>query len=371
MLAVVPALGDGSKDRNSARGRAGRAIAGLLMVKPQGYVAEVGPTSLTRRGPSMSTQTVMPLPGEPTRAALANPLERYVLATRPAFVSVTFVGVLIGWASAWADGVEISGLAAALTMIFALVAHAGANVINDYYDAVSGCDAANDERLFPFTGGSRFIQNGVLTAHEVKVFGYGLLFAVIPPGLWLAAHSAPGLLVIGAAGLAAGWAYSAPPLKLQARGVGEFAITAAWALVVVGSDFVERGAFAFRPVAAGLGFALLVANVLYINQFPDIRADARAGKRTMVVRLGPAKARWGYAVIGALAYLWPLAMALTGRLPAATLASLVPALATVAALRVLWRAADRPKALAPALPLTILAANAHGLLMAATLALFG
>ena len=84
-----------------------------------------------------------------------------------------------------------------------------------------------------------------------------------------------------------------------------------------------------------------------------------------------AKARWGYAVIGALAYLWPLAMALAGRLPAATLASLVPALATVAALRVLWRAADRPKALAPALPLTILAANAHGLLMAATLALFG
>ena len=116
-------------------------------------------------------------------------------------------------------------------MIFALVAHAGANVINDYYDAVSGCDAANDERLFPFTGGSRFIENGVLTAHEVKVFGYGLLFAVIPPGLWLAAHSAPGLLVIGAAGLAAGWAYSAPPLKLQARGVGEFAITAAWALL--------------------------------------------------------------------------------------------------------------------------------------------
>ncbi len=318
----------------------------------------------------MSTQTVTPQAGEPTPGALANPVLRYAMATRPAFLSVTFVGVLVGWASAWAGGANVSAFSAGLTMIFALVAHAGANVTNDYYDALSGCDEANEERLFPFTGGSRFIQNGVLTPHQVKVFGYALLLAVIPPGLWLAAHSAPGLVAIGAAGLFAGWAYSAPPLKLQARGIGEFGITAAWALVVVGADFVQRGAFSFGPVAAGLGFALLVANVLYINQFPDIRADAKAGKRTLVVRLGPARARWGYAAIGALAYLWPLAMVLDGRLPAATLFSLLPTLATFAALRVLWGAADRPKALAAALPLTIVAANAHGVIMAAALALF-
>ena len=192
----------------------------------------------------MSTEPDV-LPGEPTRAALANPVLRYVMATRPAFLSVTAVGVLIGFASAYADGASFSAVPAALTMIFALFAHAGANVINDYYDSVSGCDAANIERLFPFTGGSRFIQNGVLTPHEVKVFGYALLLAVIPPGLWLAAHSAPGLILIGAVGLCTAWAYSAPPVKLQARGLGEFGITAAWALVVVGADFVERGHQAF------------------------------------------------------------------------------------------------------------------------------
>ena len=149
---------------------------------------------------------------------------------------------------------------------------------------------------------------------------------MIPPGLWLAGHSAPGLMLIGAAGLCTAWAYSAPPVKLQARGLGEFGITAAWTLVVVGADFVERGQFSFLPVAAGLGFALLVANILYINQFPDLRADALSAKRTMVVRLGAANARWGYAAIGALAYLWPLAMIVGGRLPAATLVSLVAAL---------------------------------------------
>jgi 1,4-dihydroxy-2-naphthoate octaprenyltransferase len=319
----------------------------------------------------MSPPTDLPLPGEPTRAALANPVLRYVMATRPAFLSVTAVGVLIGFASAHAGDASFSAVPAALTMIFALVAHAGANVLNDYYDSVSGCDAANLERLFPFTGGSRFIQNGVLTPHEVKRFGYALILAVIPPGLWLAAKSAPGLMLIGAAGLCVAWAYSAPPCKLQARGLGEFAIAVAWTLVVVGADFVERGQFSFLPVAAGLGFALLVTNILYINQFPDLRADALAGKRTLVVRLGAAKARWGYATIGTLAYLWPLTMIFAGRLPAATLVSLPAALATLKATRVLWGAADRPKALAPALAMTIVAANVHGLLMAAALAVSG
>jgi len=311
----------------------------------------------------------MSQPTEPFPAALPNPILRYFVATRPAFLSVTFVGVLVGWASAVAAEASFRALPALLTMIFALVAHAGANVVNDYYDSVSGCDDANTERVFPFTGGSRFIQNGVLSAGQIKAFGYALLVVVIPPGLWLTLHSGPGLLLIGAAGLVVGWAYSAPPLKLQSRGLGEFGITAGWTLIVVGSDYVLRGSFDVAPLAAGLAFALLVANVLYINQFPDIRADALAGKRTVVVRLGAAHSRWGYALIALLAYLWPLAMIVSGRLPWAAAVSLLAAAASMSALRVLWIDAERPGALAPALKLTILAAVAHGLLMAAALVL--
>jgi 1,4-dihydroxy-2-naphthoate octaprenyltransferase len=304
---------------------------------------------------------------EPTLAALPNPLLRYFAATRPAFLSVTFVGVLLGLASAAAAGVHLDPASSTLTMFFALVAHAGANVVNDYYDARSGCDAANTDRVFPFTGGSRFIQNGVLTLRAAGVFGYGLLAAVIPAGLWLTAHSAPGLIWIGLAGLVVGLAYSAPPLKLQSRGLGEFGITAGWLLVVVGTDFVQRHGFSFAPVAAGLGFALLVANVLYINQFPDVRADAQAGKRTVVVRLGVARARWGYALIAALCYGWVLAMVLVGHLPMAALVSLLPAAASISALRVLMAHAARPRELVPAIKMTILAASLHGLLLAGAL----
>lgn len=309
----------------------------------------------------------MPPPMEPCLATLPNPVLRYFAATRPAFLSVTFVGVLIGLAAAIYGGVQLDPAEATLTMFFALVAHAGANVINDYYDARSGCDAANTERVFPFTGGSRFIQNGALTLRATGIFGYGLLAMVIPPGLWLTAHSAPGLIWIGLAGLVVGWAYSAPPLKLQSRGLGELGITAGWLLVVVGSDFVQRRVFDFAPVAAGLGFALLVANVLYINQFPDVRADGLTGKRTLVVRLGVEVARWGYAAIGVLCYGWVLAMVVIGRLPQLALLSLIPAAASFTAMLVLHRHAGIPQALVPAIKMTILAAVLHGLLLGAAL----
>jgi 1,4-dihydroxy-2-naphthoate polyprenyltransferase len=307
-------------------------------------------------------------PLEPTLDTLPHPLMRYFVAVRPAFLSVTFVGCLLGLATAALSGVALDPLKATVTLLFALLAHGGANVVNDYYDAKSGCDAANDERVFPFTGGSRVIQNGVLSLQEAGVFGYALLAVVIPAGLWLTAVSGPGLIGIGLAGLLTGWAYSAPPFKLQSRGLGEYGITAAWLLIVVGSDFVQRHTFSFTPIAAGLGFALLVANVLYINQFPDVKADTQAGKRTMVVRLGVQRARWGYALIVLLCYGWVSAMILLGHLPLVALISLLPAIASFKAARNLATHAAQPRQLVPGIKLTILAASLHGLLLAAALA---
>ncbi len=307
-------------------------------------------------------------PLEPTLDRLPHPWMRYFVATRPAFLSVTFVGCLLGLATSALDGIALDPLKATVTLLFALLAHGGANVVNDYYDAKSGCDAANDERVFPFTGGSRMIQNGVLTLRETGIFGYSLLAIVIPAGLWLTAVSAPGLIGIGIAGLLTGWAYSAPPFKLQSRGLGEYGITAAWLLIVVGSDFVQRHGFSFTPVAAGLGFALLVANVLYINQFPDVKADALAGKRTLVVRLGVRRARWGYALIALLCYGWVTAMVALGQLPSVALISLLPALASFKAATNLARHAAHPLQLVPGIKLTILAASLHGLLLAVALA---
>jgi len=306
-------------------------------------------------------------PAEPTLTALPHPGARYFLATRPAFLTITLVGCLLGLASALNSAVPFHATTAMVTILFALVAHAGVNVLNDFYDSRNGSDAANEMRLFPFTGGSRFIQNGVLTEQETGRFGYALLLAVIPAGLWLAAQAGFGLIWIGLAGLLAGWAYSAPPLNLMSRGVGELAVASGWALIVIGADYVQRQHFSFMPFAAGVPFALLVANLLFINQFPDRAADAQAGKRTLVVRLGPQRARWGYAVLSIMAYGWLLLMVACRVLPMAALSGLLTLPLNWLAARDLFVHAEQPSGLTHAIRRTIGAAHLHGLLVSAGL----
>ncbi len=309
-----------------------------------------------------------PTSAEPVPSLRARPIRACLLATRPAFLGVTLVACLIGLAVAHGSGLAIDPAKAALTLFFALVAHAGINVLNDYHDARSGADAANVERIFPFTGGSRFIQNGVLSEAETGRLGYALVALVVPAGLWLTLQSASGLLAIGLAGLFLGWAYTAPPLTLVARGLGEAAVAAGWLIVVVGADFVQRGAFSAMPVVAGLSYALLVAAILFINEFPDRRSDEVAGKRTLVVRLGPDSAKWVYLGLVLAAYGWLVLMVGRDRLPQGAAAAALTLILSFRAARYLMAHAAEPSELAPALKLTIAAANLHGLVLAATLA---
>lgn len=287
----------------------------------------------------------------------------FLIATRLPFLSVTLVAVLLGWASATWDGVSIHALNATLTLLFALVAHAGGNVVNDYYDALNGCDSAESDRITPFTGGSRMIQNGILSQKAIGVFGYALLASVIPVGVWLTHQSGSGLLLIGLVGLLCAWAYSAPPLKLQSRGLGELGIISGWLMVVVGTDFVQRHAFSSTPLVTGLGLAFLIANILYINQFPDIRADRIAHKYTAIVRLGLLRARWGYLVLLLAGYGWLVLMVAWQHLPLSALLALAPIGLSLLAFIELWRNAHQPAQLSKAIRLTILAALLHGVIL--------
>ncbi len=291
-----------------------------------------------------------------------------MLATRPAFLSVTAIAVILGLACAWHAGQQIDLTLAATTFVFALCAHAGANVVNDFHDIDT--DAVNHERLFPFTGGSRFIQNGVMSRGAVGVLGYLLLLGVIPAGIWLISRTGPGLPAIGLAGLFVAWAYSAPPLRLSARGLGEVAITVAWALVVIGSDYVQHSAVSPGTAAIGLAYGLMVANLLYVNQFPDASADAAAGKRTWVVRRGRQNAVAGYLVIAMSSAVTLLGAVIAGLLSPWVLLSFPAMVPFAAAYRQLKLNAERPARLGAAIKATILATHLFGILLAATLVLF-
>jgi 1,4-dihydroxy-2-naphthoate octaprenyltransferase len=302
----------------------------------------------------------MSAPLEPTLQLYAHPVARYFAATRPAFLSASLMACVVGLAVAWQGNLAFDPWLALVTLVFALLAHAGANVLNDYYDALNGTDAQNTQRIFPFTGGSRFIQNGVLTLVQTRNFGFALMAGVAAAGLWLMERSAPQLIYIGLAGLFIGWAYSAPPFRLNSRGWGELCIAAGFLAIVVGVDFVQRKTFAVAPVVAGLSYALLVANLLYINQFPDRAADTAAGKLHWVARLPVNKARWGYLLIAASAHAWLIAAVAAGLLPLWALLGLLSLPMSFEAAHQLLQHAHRPQKLAGAIKLTIAAAMVHG-----------
>ena len=146
-------------------------------------------------------------------------------------------------------------------------------------------------------------------------------------------------------------------------------MAAGFLLVVAGADTVQRSAFAPLPWIAGLPYALLVASLLYINQFPDRAADRASGKLHWVARLQPAVAAWGYGLMLLLAALALLGGVWGGTLPDVALIALAALLPAVAAWRQLRRFAATPEYLASAIRQTLLAAHAQPVLLAAILLL--
>lgn len=289
----------------------------------------------------------------------------FVRATRPGFLVVTAIACGLGIAVALACGCGARPADAVATVVLALVAHAAANVYNDWADDRLGSDAINTERITPFSGGSRTIQDGLLDAAAMRQYAALLALGAIGGGIVLAARAGPGLIGIGLAGAAIGWAYSSPRVALMSRGAGELAVAGAWWLVVVGADYVQRQRLHDIAAIAGVSFALLVAAILLVNEFPDRRADAAVGKRTVVVRFGIGPAVLLHALLAALAHAWVFAGWWLDWLPHTAGWALGSAPLSLAASLLLARDAARPARLRPAIVLTLAAAVLHGLLLTA------
>lgn len=228
----------------------------------------------------------------------------YFAELRAPFFTASVVPVVLGAVIAWAKCGQFRWGWFLLTLIGGMALHAGANVANDYYDHISGSDDINKEFVRPFTGGSRMIQNGLMTPREVLIEALVLYAIAIPIGVYFIIVRGPLILLLGVIGALSGFFYSAPPFKLVHRGVGEIFIGLNFGvLMTLGAYYVQAGSFAWEPVVASLPVALLIMAILYINEFQDYSADKAVGKRHWVVRLGKERAVWGFTLIMALTYL--------------------------------------------------------------------
>ena len=223
----------------------------------------------------------------------------WLLATRPKTLPAALSPVIVGAAAAAGDG-AFAALPALAALAGALLLQIGVNLANDYFDFHSGIDTA--ERKGPL----RVTQSGLIPPGQVRLAMAAALAAATLVGVYLVARGGTPILAVGVASILAALAYSGGPWPLASKGVADLFVFVFFGPVAVcGTYFVQAGALTPAPAAAAIGPGLLITAILVVNNLRDIETDARAGKRTLAVRLGARGALAEYVLLLVGAFLAP------------------------------------------------------------------
>lgn len=256
---------------------------------------------------------VRSLPAQARRVTVprVSTLAAFVRLGRPLFLGGGFLLFGLGAAIAALHGHTIDVRRYVLGQLAVTTFQLMTHYANDYFDYDADCANATPTR---WSGGSRVLTAGELprrvalhTALVLAALGLAVSFVLgldAPVLVW------PTLLAI----VALAWAYSAPPLRLCAAGLGEIDTA-----VVVTGLVPWLGFYLQAPDLVGLRTLLVAIVPLGLLQFamllaielPDAAGDAATGKRTLVVRLGAERAARLYVAVTAGAYVWlPVAVVL-------------------------------------------------------------
>jgi 1,4-dihydroxy-2-naphthoate octaprenyltransferase len=258
----------------------------------------------------------------------------------PKISLASMTSIFLGACAAAATGaIDFGGLAMTCIGIFAF--EVAKNASGEIFDFDSGADLASaPEDRSPFSGGKRVLVDGLLTRKHtilISVVAYAL---GILAGLAIVIWREPAVLWIGVVGVFCAFFYHAPPLKLSYRGLGEPAVAICYGpLICVGTYLVQRGKIDIAPLLASIPLGLLIANFLWIAEFPDAKADAAAGKRTLVVRFGRREASRVFTFIFVLAFVL-LALLPFFKEPKTILFGAIAIVPAFTAARRLWKTPD-------------------------------
>lgn len=237
--------------------------------------------------PQESVRPINPAREEFAGATGSRAAKRLFHATRPKFFPASVLPVITG--TAW--GAYATAAFDIYVFVLALLAtvcvHAASNVLNDVGDEAVGTDRVNEQRIYPYTGGSRFIQMEILSPSRMARLGIGLLVTAVILGLALFIEKGPAIFLFGLAGIALGVLYSLGPVRLSSLGIGETAVAVAFGVLpVTGAAWLQGAPIDTALVLFSLPISAWVGAILLANEVPDIEADGATGKNTLPVRLG-------------------------------------------------------------------------------------
>ncbi|MBQ0725002.1 MAG: prenyltransferase [Cycloclasticus sp.] len=274
---------------------------------------------------------------------------------RPSFLVLTPVCVFLGLSTVLTMQAPINQVMVLLIFIGALFAHISVNTLNEYFDFKSGLDLTTNKT--PFSGGSGALPNAPDAARLVLKMGLLSLLITVIVGVYLIMERGLQILPIGLIGMVliityTQWINRSPWLCLIAPGLG-FGV-----LMVVGTQLVLTGSYSPLAWLVSLVPFFLVNNLLLLNQYPDIHADARVGRKTFPIVFGVKKSNLVYAGFMLAAYALILFSVLKGYIPTLGLIALAPMVLSLFALygavKYAAKIAEAPKYMAANVAATLL-----------------
>jgi len=245
----------------------------------------------------------------------ARAIAAFIKLGRPKFLAGGFVLYGLGAALAVAAGAPFEAARFVWGQVVVTAAQLMTHYANDFFDLEA--DRANRTPT-AWSGGSRVLPDGLLPPRVALVAARALGGIALVAACVLAARARdlPLLLPLALLITALAWSYSAPPLRLAARGLGELTTAVVVSLCVpVLGYYLQARQIDGRIIAACLLPCALQFAMLLAIELPDAAGDAVAGKRTLVVRLGAAAGARSYAAL-TIAGFGALPLLAQGALPA-------------------------------------------------------
>jgi len=295
-----------------------------------------------------------------------NRITTWIKAVRAPFFTGVAMPVLFGAMLAYYETGDFNWFGFIITMIGIIFAHAGANLANDYFDHRTTDDDINPH-FTPFSGGSRMIQNKILSPRAVLTAAFvcwtialaaGIYLTMVTPGYWV--------LLLAGAGFLGGFFYTATRYALAYNRLGELAILLNFGILpVLGAYYVQTGHFSWSAFWTSFPIGFLITAILYINQYPDYQADKAVGKDHLVVTFGRRGARIGYYFLMFGSYLGIVLAVIGGQVTPYVLVALVSLPIAVRTVRIFAHHFEQVKELIPAQAGTVQTHLLVGLLMSA------
>lgn len=219
-------------------------------------------------------------------------------ASRLEFLVLPFLLVTVGYLASRYDG-DTSVFRTFLALIGLIFAHLSVNILNEVSDYRTGIDENTEQT--PFSGGSKSLVNSDVNPKYVEWVGLLFIGLSVLIGIYFIFKVGLVVLPLLILGIIISYTYTD---YLTNYSLGELGMSLGLGILpIIGTDLVQNGSIGTVSVFVSIPVAMVAFNLLLMNEFPDVEADRKGGRKNLIHRFGRKGATKIYLSVAFLTYL--------------------------------------------------------------------